>query len=84
MYPQLKDLVEICSDQTATLNAGVFADYKWRKDGNPIADTDGKSSIDVTESGVYSVIVYNEINCEQYDTTVVDKKNELTPKIIDL
>jgi len=83
MYPTLKDVVEICADQTATLKAGVFTNYQWKKDGNPISGTDGLPSIDVTEGGVYSVIVFNEIGCEEFDTTFVDKKDELTPKIID-
>ncbi len=82
MYPSLQDSVQICADDKAILTPGKFADYIWSKDNVHLASFDGEESIEVTEGGVYSVIVSNAIGCTAFDTIKVVKTDNLTPVIV--
>ena len=82
LYPSLGDSVELCAGDEAWLSPGEFTDYIWYKDGNHLAAFDGMDSILISDGGIYSVDVFNEIGCMASDSIPVKKTDNLTPGIL--
>lgn len=84
-YPRLRpilgDSIELCAGDEARLSPGQFSDYIWYQDGNHLVSFDGIDSILVSDGGLYSVDVFNEIGCTASDTILVKKTDNLTPGI---
>ena len=82
LYPSLGDSVELCASDQAWLSPGQFTDYIWYQDGSHLTPFDGMDSILVSDGGIYSVDVFNEIGCTASDTILVKKTDSLTPIIL--
>lgn len=82
LLPKLQDSVLICDYESVWLKAGDFTDYKWFRNNVPLPQYDGKDSIQVSESALFKVQVFNEIGCFAYDSTKVIKEAPVLPNIL--
>ncbi len=82
VVPDLGSDTQICADQKITLNPSkpgeTFAAYKWYKDG---VEVSSEATIQISETGEYVVVVYDDLNCEGRDTINVTKTEQLEPQI---
>ncbi len=65
------ETIEYCTGSTVVLDPGMFETYLWSDDSE-------ESTLEVTESGEYSVTVTNEYSCIAIDTVNVEFVEEIT------
>lgn len=82
LLPKLQDSVEICDYESVWLKPGNFFDYKWFKNNVYQPQHDGKDSIQVSESALFKVQVFDELGCFVFDSTKVIKEPALIPDIL--
>ncbi|MBK7096322.1 MAG: gliding motility-associated C-terminal domain-containing protein [Saprospiraceae bacterium] len=82
LLPKLQDSIEICDYESAWLKPGNFFDYKWFKNNVYQPQHDGKDSIQVSESALFKVQVFDELGCFVFDSTKVIKEPALIPVIL--
>ncbi|WP_235298837.1 HYR-like domain-containing protein [Portibacter marinus] len=74
VFTVILDVEDICEGESTTLNAGVFDSYSW-------STGESTQSIEVTEAGIYSVTVADEMGCVGIGSGEVDFYPEVDPDI---
>lgn len=64
-----------CSDSVSILDAGPFNRFEW-------SDGSENQTLEVNESGIYQVIVFDESGCSGTDTIQVTRQAPLAPTIL--
>ena len=63
LLPKLQDSIKICDNESVWLKPGDFTDYRWFRNNIPLPQHNGHDSIQVSESALFKVQVFNEIGC---------------------
>ncbi|MGE5355184.1 MAG: gliding motility-associated C-terminal domain-containing protein [Deltaproteobacteria bacterium] len=82
LLPKLQDSIRICDNESVWLKPGDFTDYRWFRNNVPLPQYNGRDSIQVSETAIFKVQVFNEIGCFTFDSTMVVKEAPLTPDIL--